>query len=182
MKLGDLKTDNEAFKEHFMKIQKLNPKGLIGNSEIKLNEIFSELLHLYKQKGYVNVDMSQKVNIFKSHPLIITNSRIKNYFDNRTQEQLDEDKNAFYLENLIKLLINRINTKSKLEVDENYDKFLKKEETKRNFNDIQKKIKKTLKYNKTIKDYFETKELKITKKTKSPKQELSKSPTKEQSK
>lgn len=138
----------------------------MGNSEHKLNEIFHEILCIYKERGYRKLDMSSKSNIFDSDALIEPDMRLKDFYDNQTKKYLEKDKTIDYLENLNKLTINKINTNVDMlrDVDENYGKFLKKE-TSKNINEIEKDIKKTLKHNKGIKKYFENKEVKKALKT-----------------
>jgi hypothetical protein len=161
--MGDLKYENNAFLTQFKKIQNLNPKGLVGNSQSKIDATFNDLIRKYKAKNYEIPDFSVKNNLFEIDPLLLSEMRLHEFYNHQPKEVLDNEQNLNFLEKVNLDVIKRLNKNSK-EIDqiEEYRELLKNSE-----NDdlvgIKKEIKQTLKHNKLIKSYFDFKNVKTMK-------------------
>ena len=90
-------------------MQKLNPKGILSNSDEKLKDVFKDLIGLYKERGYIEMDLSTKSNIFEIEPLVICDQLLEEFYLNQPKEILTYDPNLAYLENVNELLIKLIN-------------------------------------------------------------------------
>lgn len=155
--MGDLKYENNAFLTQFKKIQNLNPKGLVGNSQSKIDATFNDLIRKYKARGYEIPDFSVKNNLFEIDPLILSEMRLHEFYNHQPKEVLDNDKNMKFLENVNVDVIKRLNKTSKEENQpQEYDRIIKSNENE-DLNGIKKEIKQTLKHNKLVKSYFDFK-------------------------
>lgn len=146
----------------FKKIQYLNPKGLVGNSEEKMKAIFSDLIQQYLDKGYGKIDFSTDNNIFDQDPLLLYHKRLHEYYSNQPKEILLNDPNSNYLENINQMIIKKENTNSTHKEEEDYTDLLNQVNSKENIAEIKKEIDNTLKHNKGVREYFESKELRST--------------------
>lgn len=155
--MGDLKYENNAFLTQFKKIQNLNPKGLVGNSQSKIDATFNELIRKYKAKGYEIPDFSVKNNLFEIDPLLLSGTRLHEFYNHQPKEVLDNDINMKFIENLNLNVIKRLNKNSKeVEEPENVSGFVKRNESE-DLNAVKKEIKTTLKHNNLVKSYFDFK-------------------------
>lgn len=160
---GDLKYENNAFLQQFRKIQSLNPKGLVGNSQSKIDATFNDLLRQYKAKGYDIPDLSVKNNLFEIDPLLLTEFRLHEYYGHQPKEVLENDVNMKFLEKVNEDVIKRVNNSKDNEAN-NADICLDINTGSEEIEKIQKEIKDTLKHNKQIKSIFEAKSNKTTQK------------------
>lgn len=159
--LGDLKYENNAFLSQFKKIQNLNPKGLMGNSQSKIADTFNTLMRKYKIRGYKIPDFSIKNNIFEIDPLLLANFRLHEYYNHQPTEELEKDTNLRFLEKVNVDVIKRLNKNFKDEEDYNnsnnqiqsLNALYDTEELEK----MQKEANETVKYNSELKTYFETK-------------------------
>lgn len=156
--MGDLKYENNAFLTQFKKIQNLNPKGLVGNSQSKIDATFNDLIRKYKARGYEIPDFSVKNNLFEIDPLLLSQMRLHEFYNHQPKEVLDNDTNMKFLENVNVDVIKRLNKNSKDDVEQpeenaEYNKTNENED----FMGVRKEIKKTLKHNNLVKSYFDFK-------------------------
>ena len=161
--MGDLKYENNAFLTQFKKIQNLNPKGLVGNSQSKIDATFNDLIRKYKAKNYEIPDFSVKNNLFEIDPLLLSEMRLHEFYNHQPIEVLDNEQNLNFLEKVNLDVIKRLNKNSKdIDQVEEYRELLKSNE-----NDdlvgIKKEIKQTQKHNKLVKSYFDFKNVKTIK-------------------
>ena len=161
--MGDLKYENNAFLTQFKKIQNLNPKGLVGNSQSKIDATFNDLIRKYKAKNYEIPDFSVKNNLFEIDPLLLSEMRLHEFYNHQPKEVLDSEDNLKFLEKVNLDVIKRLNKNSKdIDQVEEYRELLKSNE-----NDdlvgIKKEIKQTQKHNKLVKSYFDFKNVKTIK-------------------
>lgn len=74
------------------------------NKKLEAKEIFADLIHKYKEKGYKIPDLSTKHNIFNPTPLLLEGNNINRYFRNKyfngTQDKILQDHTIDYLLNL----------------------------------------------------------------------------------
>ncbi len=193
-KVRDLKFENRAFYQIFKKMQKVNPKGIIGNSDEKLKDVFKDLIGLYKERGYIEMDLSTRNNIFELEPLIICKELLFEFYENQPKEILTYDRNLAYLERVNELVIKLINKTKNSTLNNNQNsntvsnsnstsnsysysnmeikEFEEKKSIASNINinspgnikELKNKMKTTMNHNNDIKRYFEYKEMKYNKK------------------
>ena len=154
---GDLKYENNAFLTQFRKIQSLNPNGLLGNSQAKIDSTFNDLIKKYKARGYEIPDFSVKNNLFEMEPLLLSKNRIHEYFSHQNKESIAKDTNYKFLENINNEITIRMNNKNSKTVDE-YNEFINfQPQDKEIMNEMKKEIKSILIHNNKVKNYFDLK-------------------------
>jgi len=152
--IGDLKYENNAFLTQFKKIQSLNPKGIVGNSQSKIDATFNDLIKKYKERGYEIPDLSVKRNLFEIDPLLLSQQRLHEFFSHKAKEVLESDRNMKFLEHINKDVIKHLNRNTKdVEKPEQLVELVKTNENE-DFRGIKKEIKSTLKHNNFVKSYF----------------------------
>ena len=153
--MGDLKYENNAFLTQFKKIQNLNPKGLVGNSQSKIDATFNDLIRKYKERGYEIPDFSVKNNLFEIDPLLLSEMRLHEFYNHQPKEVMDKDANLVFLESVNVDVIKCLNRNSKEpEQREVYADFIKSNNEHVDLTGIKKDIKKTLKHNNLVKSYL----------------------------
>jgi len=152
---GDLKYENDAFLNQFKKIQSLNPKGILGNSQSKIDATFNDLINKYKGKGYTIPDFSVKNNLFQTDPMLLSQDRLHEFYNYQPKEALDNDSNLKYLDNVNTNVIKIINNNKSQETHEDYRLTMTKESE--NPSTFKTEVDKNLKYNKSVKSYFNLK-------------------------
>jgi len=153
---GNLKYENKSFLTQFKKTQMLNPKGMLGNSQSKIDSTFNELYRQYKSKGYEVPDLSVKNNIFEIDPLIIEEGRLSEFYNHQNREFLNTDTNLKFLENVSQDMVKRLNSNYINNQYQYFNSDLKRKEVKEH-KEMKKAIRSTLHHNNLIKSYFEFK-------------------------
>jgi len=161
--MGDLKYENNAFLTQFKKIQHLNPKGIVGNSQSKIDATFNDLIRKYKARGYEIPDFSVKNNLFEVDPLLLAEMRLHEFYNHQPKEVLDDDKNMKYLENVNADVSKKMNQNYKTaDPIIEFSELIKNNEI-NDFAETQKEIRATLRHNNLVKSYFDFKNSKAIK-------------------
>lgn len=157
--IGNLKYENKAFLTQFQKMQTLNPKGMVGNSQAKIDSTFNDLIRNYKARGYEIPDFTVKNNIFEIDPLTIEENRLNEFYNHQSREFLEKDMNLKFLENVNNDMVKRLNKNSNNDQNQIFEIDFKRKE-KKEIKEMKKVMKSTLEHNNLIKTYFEFKHIK----------------------